>query len=59
MKEKKVDDEKLEAVSEFCSLGDMISAGGGCMLAAETHCKMCLGKFHKLLPFSSSAICLF
>ena len=26
----KVDDEKLEVVQEFCYLGDMLSAGGGC-----------------------------
>ena len=34
----KVDEEKLEAVSEFCCL----SAGGGCELAAVT-LQMCLG----------------
>ena len=34
-----VDDEKVEAVPEFCYLGDMLSAGGGCELAAGTHCK--------------------
>ena len=39
MKEMKVDDEKLEAVPEFCYLGDMLSAGGGCELAAVTCCK--------------------
>ena len=30
----KVEKEKLEAVSEFCYLGDMLSAGGCCELAA-------------------------
>ena len=30
----KVEKEKLEAVSEFCFLGDMLSAGSGCELAA-------------------------
>ena len=30
--------EKLEVVPEFCYLGDMLSAGGGCVLAAITHC---------------------
>ena len=29
VKEVKVDDEKLEAVPEFCYLGDMLSDGGG------------------------------
>ena len=33
----KVEKEKLEAVSEFCYLGDMLSAGGGCELAAKHH----------------------
>ena len=39
VKEVLVDDEKVEAVPEFCYLGDMLSAGGGCKLAAVTHCK--------------------
>ena len=39
MKEVLVDDETVEAVPEFCYLGDMLSAGGGCELAAVTHCK--------------------
>ena len=39
MKVVKVEKEKLEAVSEFCYLGDMFSAGGGCELAAVTPCK--------------------
>ena len=30
VKELKIDDEKLEAGPEFCFLGDMLSAGGGC-----------------------------
>ena len=50
MKEVKVDDEKLEAVPEFCYLGDMLSAGGGCELAAVTRCKCAWGKFCQLLP---------
>ena len=40
-----VEKEKLEAVSEFCYLGDMLSAGGGCDLAAVTPCKCDKGKF--------------
>ena len=31
--------EKLEVVPEFCYLGDMLSAGGGCELAVITSCK--------------------
>ena len=46
----KVEKEKLEAVSEFCYLGDMLSAGGGCELAAVTPCKYDKGKFCYLPP---------
>ena len=41
---------KREVVPEFCYLGDMLSAGGGCELAAITHCKCAWGKFRQLLP---------
>ena len=34
----KVEKDKLEAVTEFCYLWDMLSAGGGCELAAVTQC---------------------
>ena len=44
----KVEKEKLEAVSEFCYLGDMLSAGGCCELAAVTPCKCDKGKFYYL-----------
>ena len=37
--EVEVGNEKLEVVPEFCYLGDMLSAGGGCELAAITRCK--------------------
>ena len=37
--EVKVGNEKLEVVPEFCYLGDMLSAGGVCELAAITRCK--------------------
>ena len=54
----KVEKEQLEAVSEFCYLGDMLSAGGGCELAAVTPCKCDTGKFCYLpLPFSPTAVC--
>ena len=39
VKEVLVDDETVKAVLELCYLGDMLSAGGGCELAAVTHCK--------------------
>ena len=53
----KVEKEKLEAVSEFCYLGDMLSAGGRCELAAVTPCKCDKGKFCNLpTPFSPTAV---
>ena len=48
--EVEVGNEKLEVVPEFCYLGDMLSAGGGCELAAITCCKCTWGKFRQLLP---------
>ena len=48
--EVEVGNEKLEVVPEFCYLGDMLSAGGGCELAAITRCKCAWGKFCQLLP---------
>ena len=48
--EVEVGNEKLEVVPEFCYLGDMLSAGGGCELAAITRCKCVWGKFQQLLP---------
>ena len=54
----KVEKEKLEAVSEFCYLGDMLSAGSCCELAAVTPCKCDKGKFCYLpLHFSPTAVC--
>ena len=48
VKEVQVDDEKVEAVLEFCYLGNMLSAGGGCELAAFT-CHM-LGQVPTATP---------
>ena len=48
--EVEVGNEKPEVVSEFCYLGDMLSAGGGCELAAITCCKCAWGKFRQLFP---------
>ena len=45
-----VGNKKLEVVPEFCYLGDMLSAGGGCELAAITRCKCAWSKFRQLLP---------
>ena len=41
--EVEVGNEKLEVVPEFCYLGDMLSAGGGCKLAAIM-LQMCMGQ---------------
>ena len=48
--EVEVGNEKLEVVPEFCYLGDMLSAGCSCELAAITRCKCAWGKFRQLLP---------
>ena len=45
VKEVQVQEEKVEGVPGFCYLGDMLSAGGGCELAAVTHSKSAWGKF--------------
>ena len=44
-----IGDEKLEVVPEFCYLGYMLSAGGGCELASITLCKCAWAKFRQLL----------
>ena len=48
--EVEVGNEKLEVVPEFCYLEDMLSAGGGCELAAITRCICTWGKFRQSLP---------
>ena len=45
-----VDETELDNVDSFCYLGDMLSAGGGCMSAVTTRCKSAWGKFRQLLP---------
>ena len=50
IKEAEIGADKLEVVAEFCYLGDMLSAGGGCELAAIKRCKSAWGKFRELLP---------
>ena len=50
VKEVMIGDEKLEVVSEFCYLGNMLSAGSGCELASITRCKSSWAEFRQLLP---------
>ena len=50
VKEVMIGDEKLEVVPEFCYLGDMLSAGGGCELDSIARCKRAWAKFRQLLP---------
>ena len=55
----KVEKGKLKAVSEFYYLGDMLSAGVGCELAAVTPCKCDKGKFCYLpLPLTNRRLAL-
>ena len=49
-----VDDSTLDAESEFCYLGDVLSAGGGCTQAIIARCRAAWGKFKKLLPILAS-----
>ena len=55
-KEVEVGDCVLEAVDRFCYLGDMLSAGGGCIVAATARCKCTCawGKFRENLPLLTS-----
>ena len=52
--EVEVGDCVLEAVDRFCHLGDMLSAGGGCMAAATARCRCAWGKFRENLPLLTS-----
>ena len=45
---------KQEVEASFCSLGDMISAAGGCELATTTPVKTAWKKFKELLPVLSA-----
>ena len=53
-KEVEVGDCVLEAVDRFCYLGDMLSAGGGCMAAATARCRCAWGKFRENFPLLTS-----
>ena len=54
LKEVEVGDCVLEAVDRFCYLGDMLSAGGGCMAVATARCRCAWGKFRENLPLLTS-----
>ena len=43
--------DKLEVVTDFCYLGDMISAGGGCELSSITRCKSASSTSHQSPSF--------
>ena len=49
----------LEVVTDFCCLGHMISAGGGCELSSITRCKSAWSKFHQLLSLLTNPHLLF
>ena len=49
-----VDGTQLDVESNFCYLGDMLCAGGGCKLAIVTRCSTAWGKFKRLLPILTS-----
>ena len=53
-KEVEVGDCVLEAIDRFCYLGDMLSAGGGCMAAATARCRCAWGKSRENLPLLTS-----
>ena len=46
--------DKLEVITSFCYLGDMLSAAGGCELSTTTCVKTAWKKFKELIPFLSS-----
>ena len=49
-----VDGTQLDVESNFCYLGDMLCAGGGCKLAIITRCSTAWEKFKRLLPILTS-----
>ena len=61
--EVEVGNEKLEVVPEFCYLGDMLSAGGGCEVAASWLRSLAANVYGassaNCFPFSPTAICPF
>ena len=57
--EAEVGNKKLEFVSEFCYLGDMLSAGGGYKLAAKHAANAHGARSGNCIPFSPTAKCPF
>ena len=53
-KEVQIGPDKLEVVSSFCYLGDMLSAAGDCELSTSMLVKTAWKKFKDLLPVFSS-----
>ena len=51
-----VDGTLLDVESNFCYLGDMLCAGGGCKLAIITRCSTAWGKVKRLLPILTSKL---
>ena len=49
-----VDGAMLESVDQFCYLGDMLDAGGGCDTAIATRCCVAWVMFRQLLPIVAS-----
>ena len=49
-----VDEMQLDVESNFCYLGDILCAGGGCKLATVTRYSTAWGKFKKFLPSLTS-----
>lgn len=49
-----IDGTSLDVEANFCYLGDMMSAGGGCERAIAARCCVAWGKFRKLLPILTS-----
>ena len=49
-----VDGKLLDVEFNFCYLGDMLCAGGGCKLAIVTRCSTAWGKFKRLLSILTS-----
>ena len=52
--EVQVGPDKLDVVTSFCYLGDMLSAGGGCEIMVTTRVKTAWKKFRELLPALTS-----
>ena len=50
-----VNDCMLDVESEFCYLGDVLNAGGGCTQAITARSRVAWGKFRKLRPILTSS----